>query len=282
MRYFLFGALAVFVALPGAAHEYAVGNLFIYHPYSHPTPAGATSVEGYIAVTNNGDVADRLTGARFAAANVTLRQTIVEAEEVHVKEIDGIDLPPGETVTMAPGGLHILFDKLQEPFVIGDRFNVTLMFARAGDVTLEFWVEARSAQPAPTKDGREPSRETDAPETASNAAHVAISDLLKSQLGVGLEVSPVTVVGMAAVAGWWTGETGGRAFLRKEGDDWTLRLLSGASLVTPAGLQAQGLSPAAARRLHGAAVAAEANMPAAVRRRLDDFVGTVFVDQASR
>jgi copper(I)-binding protein len=49
---------------------------------------------------------------------------------------DGLPLPAGETVSLAPGGYHIMLLDLVEPLETGDEFEVTLDFENADDVTL--------------------------------------------------------------------------------------------------------------------------------------------------
>jgi len=56
----------------------------------------------------------------------------------------GLALPAGETVTLAPGGYHVMFIGLKAPFRAGDSVPVTLDFQKAGSVTVEFRVQATS------------------------------------------------------------------------------------------------------------------------------------------
>ena len=49
---------------------------------------------------------------------------------------DGIKIPPGSTVTLAPdGGFHIMFVTLKRTLKEGDKLPVTLTFEKAGSVT---------------------------------------------------------------------------------------------------------------------------------------------------
>ena len=53
-----------------------------------------------------------------------------------MREIDAIETPAGETVELVPGGLHIMLIDLVDDLEVGDRFEVTLTFEHAGDVTV--------------------------------------------------------------------------------------------------------------------------------------------------
>jgi copper(I)-binding protein len=48
----------------------------------------------------------------------------------------GLPLPAGKTVTLAPGGYHVMLFDLAEPLAAGDTFSVTLTFANADQKTV--------------------------------------------------------------------------------------------------------------------------------------------------
>jgi copper(I)-binding protein len=62
-----------------------------------------------------------------------------------MQEIGEIPLPPGETVALEPGGLHLMLLGLPAPLELGETFEVTLRFAAADDLTFE--VEVRDQAP---------------------------------------------------------------------------------------------------------------------------------------
>lgn len=90
----------------------------------------------FFTVTNNGSEADRLVAASSPVAQV------VEIHEIKdnngVKEMrpleNGLELPAGETVKLAPGGYHIMMIGLTQDLTAGMTFELTLTFEKAGDV----------------------------------------------------------------------------------------------------------------------------------------------------
>jgi len=58
----------------------------------------------------------------------------------------GIEIKPGQTVELKPGGYHVMFVDLKKPFEQGDHIMATLKFEKAGDVSVDFTVEAIGAQ----------------------------------------------------------------------------------------------------------------------------------------
>lgn len=63
---------------------------------------------------------------------------IEEGEEAMVMRemADGLALPAGETVSLDPGGYHVMLLDLVEPLETGDEFELTLDFEDADDVTV--------------------------------------------------------------------------------------------------------------------------------------------------
>ncbi len=59
---------------------------------------------------------------------------------------NGLVIKPGETVTLKPGGLHLMFLGLKDPLKKGESVKGSLSFAKAGSVPVSFTVEALAAK----------------------------------------------------------------------------------------------------------------------------------------
>lgn len=127
-----------------AAHDYQAGGLMIEHPFARVAHANAKSGAVYFSIVNQGDTADRLLAAETAvAARAELHQSLEVDGVMRMQEmVDGIAIPAGATVMLAPGGLHVMLMGLKQPLAIGDRFKATLNFAAAGTVEVDVHVEA--------------------------------------------------------------------------------------------------------------------------------------------
>ena len=53
----------------------------------------------------------------------------------------GVTILPGETVTLGPKGLHLMFMHLKEQIKEGEQRNVTLLFEQQGEVQVFFDVK---------------------------------------------------------------------------------------------------------------------------------------------
>jgi copper(I)-binding protein len=60
----------------------------------------------------------------------------------------GLEIKPGETVTLAPSGFHVMFRDLKHPLEQGKTVKATLKFDKAGTVDVDYPVVAIGA-PAP-------------------------------------------------------------------------------------------------------------------------------------
>jgi copper(I)-binding protein len=147
MSKLLGGTLAAFLLItPALAHDYNVGPLHIGHLWSRATPKGAPG-GGFLTITNNGTAVDRLIGGSSPVAKeFELHQTSEEKGVAKMRPLEGgLEIKPGETVTLRPGGYHIMFVGLDKPLKQGDRVPATLDFAKAGKVQVEFAVEGMGA-----------------------------------------------------------------------------------------------------------------------------------------
>lgn len=136
-----FAALTV-VASFAYAHSYRIAEIEIGHPWARPTVSGQQAGGAFLSLQNRGSSADRLIGASSPAADaVELHTMSLEGNVMRMRQVDAIDVPPGQSVKLQPGGMHLMFQGLKAPMKLGDRIPVTLRFERAGEVAVEVKVE---------------------------------------------------------------------------------------------------------------------------------------------
>ena len=131
------------LATPLAAHDTTAGSLHIDHPWMPVPTATAKSAAGYMVITNRGHEADELVEVHSAFADQTMLHTTEHADGVaKMTHIMSLPIAPGETVTLEPDGLHVMFMGLQGKTAEGDLIPATLVFRNAGEVAVEFAVDA--------------------------------------------------------------------------------------------------------------------------------------------
>ena len=138
------------VAAPAAAAApaYRVGALVVEAPWSRATPGGAKVAGGYMRITNAGTEADRLVGGSLpAAARFAVHEMSMQGEVMRMRPLEtGLEIKPGATVELKPGGYHIMFMDLTEPLKEGQTLKGTLLFEKAGAVTVEYAVRGIAAR----------------------------------------------------------------------------------------------------------------------------------------
>lgn len=143
---------AILVATPALAHNGVIhlGALNISLPFSRATLPNAPVGGGFLTIENEGPEADRLISASSpAAATVQVHEMAMDGEVMKMRPLaDGLALPPGETVVLSPGGLHLMFMGLKQAFVEGETVPVTLVFEKAGTVELTLPVLGTAADTA--------------------------------------------------------------------------------------------------------------------------------------
>jgi copper(I)-binding protein len=150
-RVFILSAmLGLLSALPAQAADVTVGTLTISAPWTRATPKGASVGAGYMTITNAGTASDRLIGGastvsdRFEIHDMAMEGSVMK---MHAKSA-GLEIKPGATVTLQPGGLHVMFVGLKAPLTRGQTVKVTLQFEKAGKVEVDYPVAAIGAQSA--------------------------------------------------------------------------------------------------------------------------------------
>jgi periplasmic copper chaperone A len=141
-------ALAVITTvLPASAHDYKVGALQIVHPWSRATPGAARVGGGYLKIINGGSVPDRLLGGTAPIAGRLELHRSTNADGIaSMRSVEsGLEVRPGETVELAPGGVHLMLVDLKQPLKAGERIGAMLTFEKAGAVAVEFAVQGLGA-----------------------------------------------------------------------------------------------------------------------------------------
>lgn len=139
--------LALSWAAPVSAHDYKLGSLEIATPWTRATPATAKSGGGFMTITNKGTTTDRLIAARSPASmKVEVHEMKMDGSIMRMREVEGgLEIPAGATVTLKPGGFHIMFMELAAPLAKGGKVPVTLVFEKAGSIDVDFKIEAAGA-----------------------------------------------------------------------------------------------------------------------------------------
>jgi copper(I)-binding protein len=137
--------LAAAPAQPAAAQEYKAGAIEITKPWARASAGGAKVGVVYMTLTSL-NWPDELVSATSAVADkVEFHDQTEENGVAKMRAVKEVAVKAGDTVTLAPGGLHLMLMGLKEPLVEGKRIPLTLTFRKGQSVDIKVPVLAVGA-----------------------------------------------------------------------------------------------------------------------------------------
>lgn len=140
--------VVVLILIASLAQSFAASPITIERPWARASAPGQTVGGGFMTILHQGATEDRLVSATTPIArDVQIHTMNMDGGVMRMRPVEGgLAIPAGGRVVLQPGGLHLMFMELSAPLVAGSSFPVTLRFANAGDIKVEFNVEARTAR----------------------------------------------------------------------------------------------------------------------------------------
>jgi copper(I)-binding protein len=145
-------AAAIFLCSCGAGGEKAEApeplasmtsggvTLLVEDGFVRPVLSEGGTTAGYL--TLRADEADALTGAVSQGFGIVEMHTVIEEDGLmRMRPIEAIDLPPGETVRLEPGGNHLMMFDARAPLAEGETVPVLLEFASGKSVEVDLPVK---------------------------------------------------------------------------------------------------------------------------------------------
>jgi copper(I)-binding protein len=132
------------------ADDYKVGSIQITQPWARATPKGASTGAAYMTVTNSGTTAQHLNCVSSdAATECQIHEMSMDGGVMKMRPVQGgLEVKPGETVTLKPGGFHLMLVGLKQPLQPGKSVDATFKDDSGSTVQVAFPIAAIGA-PAP-------------------------------------------------------------------------------------------------------------------------------------
>jgi hypothetical protein len=112
----------------------------IDHPFARAS-TGATGVV-YMTIRNLGTEDDRLVAAQTPVAGAAQLHTETNDNGVmKMRPLQSVDVKAKGQATLKPGGMHLMLMQLKHPLKVGETFQLTLTFEKAGSVPVTVSVE---------------------------------------------------------------------------------------------------------------------------------------------
>lgn len=116
--------------------DFKIGNISISDIWARPTYGKSLNTAVYMNIRNQGSV-DYMNKIKTNIARIAdLHKTVTEQGISQMVHINRLALPVGVDVKLQPKSLHIMLIGLKKPLKSGDKFNITLFFQNAGQITV--------------------------------------------------------------------------------------------------------------------------------------------------
>lgn len=122
---------------PGTMEVVKAGDIELSAGFTKAMLPGQPVGGGFVTIKNGG-ADDRLVSAESpVAGRVELHEMAMVNDVMKMRQLnEGIPVPAGQTVELKPGGLHMMFFEVKQPFVEGGSVPVKLTFEKAGTVEI--------------------------------------------------------------------------------------------------------------------------------------------------
>jgi copper(I)-binding protein len=136
--------VALAIGLIGASTvARADGKLGVMDAWIRAAPPGTEMMAGYATLKNTGDERiSILTVQSDTFREASIHETIVTHDVTKMRELSRLDLEPGETVEMSPGGRHLMLSGPRHPIAAGDKVGMIFLMTDGKRVQTYFDVVA--------------------------------------------------------------------------------------------------------------------------------------------
>ena len=125
-------------------HTAWAANISVSDVWARVTMPGQAVGGVYMQIQSDAD-ARLLSVSSPVSARVEMHEMKMDGEVMRMRELKAIDLPKGKTVSLEPGGFHLMLMKLKKPIAAGDIVPLTLVVESGGKKqTVEVKAEARA------------------------------------------------------------------------------------------------------------------------------------------
>jgi periplasmic copper chaperone A len=139
LRLALVAVATILVACTGSASP----SVSVADAWARPAASGADTA-AYLTITNPGTAEDALLSVSSPDASMAgLHKTSTDASGMTgMAPVQEIAVPAGGTVTLAPGGFHVMLMGLGRDLTAGGTLELHLVFRNAGALTVQAAVHA--------------------------------------------------------------------------------------------------------------------------------------------
>ncbi len=136
-------SLTLGLAAPVASAD--SGEIRIRDAWVQAAPPNVKVLAAYLEISNNGGKPEILVNVSSPAFDqVGIHRSVMHGNMAHMEHLKELAIPPHASVTLKPGGLHLMLMDAKKPIHAGDSIPMTLTFKNGGKVAVTATV--RSSQ----------------------------------------------------------------------------------------------------------------------------------------
>ena len=135
-------------SLPLSADVISQNGIEIKAFWIRATPPGHAVSAGYMQIHNHSDRQDKLIAVRtdFAGRN-EVHEMKLENDVMKMRPVEnGLIIPAQSSVTLEPGGNHLMFMGLKEQIIPDASYRVTVQFLHAGEIEMQMIGQKAASQ----------------------------------------------------------------------------------------------------------------------------------------
>lgn len=122
-----------FVASSAAADS----DLQVKDVWIQTAPPGVKVMAAYLEVKNTGKQQQTLTGVSSPAfGKIEIHRSVIHGNMAHMEHQKELPLPPGASVLLQQGGLHLMLMGVKKPLATGDQVPMTFVFGNGEKISV--------------------------------------------------------------------------------------------------------------------------------------------------
>lgn len=127
----VYALVFIFLCASGTATASSADSIKIQDPWIREAPPGSTALAGYVRISNRGNKKIYLENASSDAFGMAMihKSMMNKDRQMTMMHMDKVEIPAGETVSLEPGGLHIMLMRPDKQYKAGDRVDISLQFS---------------------------------------------------------------------------------------------------------------------------------------------------------
>lgn len=137
MGNFLKALIALMFGLVALSASAAGVGIQVQDPWVLAAPPNVKVFAAYMKIKNTGGKPGTLIGVSSSFfGQVGIHQSVIHENMVHMEQLKELTIPPYTSVTLKPGGSHLMLMDAKKPLRVGDKIPMKLIFSNGEKIVV--------------------------------------------------------------------------------------------------------------------------------------------------